>query len=206
MTNLENLKNLENKIKQINDLYISQVVARDMYMRTLSEKEKELNNITEKILILTQSIEILQDFHLNLEVSVIKKFEELITKGIQEIFGKQYKFIIEFKNENIGTSADFYVKIPENDKIINLTSGEGGGIKDFVSVLIRMLYLILEPSKPARILFLDENLKHLDRERAIKALKFIKELAEKLYIQVIFITHLDINDYDIEGVNKILIQ
>ena len=201
-----NLKNLENKIKQINDLYISQVVARDMYKRTLEQKEKELKEIEEKISALTQSIDILQDFHLNLEIGIIKKFEELVTKGIQEIFGKQYKFIIEFKNENIGTSADFYIKIPENDKIINLASGEGGGIKDFISVLIRMLYLILEPSKPAKILFLDENLKHLDRERAIKALKFIKELAEKLNIQVVFITHLDVNDYDVDGINIIKIQ
>jgi DNA repair exonuclease SbcCD ATPase subunit len=201
-----NLKNLENKIKQINDLYISQVVARDMYKRTLEQKEKELKEIEEKISALTQSIDILQDFHLNLEIGIIKKFEELVTKGIQEIFGKQYKFIIEFKNENIGTSADFYIKIPESDKIINLASGEGGGIKDFISVLIRMLYLILEPSKPAKILFLDENLKHLDRERAIKALKFIKELAEKLNIQVVFITHLDVNDYDVDGINIIKIQ
>jgi DNA repair exonuclease SbcCD ATPase subunit len=203
---MTNLKNLENKIKQINDLYMSQVVARDMYLRTLNEKEKELNDISDRISTLENSIKVLQDFHLNLEVGIIKKFEELITKGIQEIFGKQYKFIIEFKNENVGTSADFYVKTPENDKIINLINGEGGGIKDFISVLIRMLYLILEPSKPAKILFLDENLKHLDRERAIKALKFIKELAEKLDIQIIFITHLDVNDYDIDNINKILIQ
>jgi DNA repair exonuclease SbcCD ATPase subunit len=202
---MKNLKELENKIKQLNDLYMSQAVARDMYLRTLAEKEKELNDITNKISILENSINVIQDFNLSLEVSIIKKFEELITKGIQEIFGKQYKFIIEFKKENIGTSADFYVKIPEKDKIINLVSGEGGGIKDFIAVLIRMLYLILEPSKPAKILFLDENLKHLDRERAIKALKFIKELAEKLDIQIVFITHLDINDYDIDNINKILI-
>jgi DNA repair exonuclease SbcCD ATPase subunit len=200
------IKELENKIKQINDLYMSQVVARDMYNRTLEQKEKELKEINEKISALTQSIDILQDFHLNLEIGIIKKFEELITKGIQEIFGKEYKFIIEFKNESFGTSADFYIKIPESDKVINLASGEGGGIKDFISVLIRMLYLILEPSKPAKILFLDENLKHLDRERAIKALKFIKELAEKLNIQIVFITHLDVNDYDIEGINIIKIQ
>jgi len=201
------IEEIRNKIKILEENYKAEVVLKDMYIRNLKTKQDEYSNIKKKIELLDKSVIILKKFNSTIGKEIIQKFEELITKGIREIFEKDYKFIIDLDfNNSVAPTAEFLIKIPDKDKIINISKGEGGGIRDFVSVLIRILYLILEPTKPAKILFLDENLKHLDRIRAIKAIKFIKELSEKLNIQIIFITHLDVNSYDIGNVNKISIQ
>jgi DNA repair exonuclease SbcCD ATPase subunit len=136
----------------------------------------------------SDSIKVVQTFSDSLKTEVIKKFEELITRGVREIFDKDYKITIEFESKGNNVSADFYVLIPSGKKV-NLAKGEGGGLRDFVAVLQRVLYMVLDPSRTAKFMIFDEDLKHLDTERSAKAFPFLVKLFEELDIQVLFITH-----------------
>lgn len=169
-------------------------IYREMLIRNIDDKKNHIKTKESDIEMLIKSITIVQDFYSNLQTDVVFKFENLITEGIREVFDSNSKFEIEFKKENNNVSAEFYINIG-NKKII-LNDGEGGGIKDFISVLFRIVYLILDRNNKSRVIFLDENLKHLDKERSHKALKFIHNLCSQLNIQVFFITHLDVNEME----------
>lgn len=154
-------------------------------------KQNKLNQIESEISILEKSGKILQSFLSSVEHDIINRFENLISSGVKEVFEKNYEIKIVFSNTQNNINADFIVRLPDG-KEVNIYEGEGGGLKDFISVLQRILYIILEPNRPDKILFLDENLKHLDATRAIKAFNFIRKLTKELDVQILFITHLDI--------------
>lgn len=137
---------------------------------------------------LESAIAVTQNYSNNIRTDVVTKFEELITSGVKEVFEKDYRISIEFSNPGNSYHAEFYVYLPDGKKV-NLVAGEGGGLRDFISVLQRILYIILEPTKPSRVIFLDECLKALDSTRAVTAFRFLSELAKELDVQVIMITH-----------------
>ena len=146
------------------------------------------NDVQAKAQSLADGILLMQAFSNTLRSDIIAKFENLLTDGVRRVFQKDYKITIEFQNMGNSVYADFMVTLPCG-KRVNIVNGEGGGLKDFVGVLMRMLYIVLEPSKPARFICLDECFKAVDADRAPIAFRFIADLAKELDIQVLFITH-----------------
>lgn len=149
------------------------------------DKTKELNVRQQRI---ADGIVLVQRFSEGIQTGVVQRFEDLLTRGVRQIFNKEYSVSIEFATQGNTLNADFFMTLPDGKKV-NLAKGEGGGMRDLVAVLQRILYLVLEPTRPAKLLLLDENLKALDVGRAPAAFTFIKELCHELDIQVIFVTH-----------------
>ena len=160
------------------DTVIGMVKAREVIVKELNTKQQTISDC----------IILIQRFSEGIQTGVVQRFESLLTSGIRQIFKKDYTVTIEFAVSGNTLNADFFITLPDGKKV-NLSRGEGGGLRDLVAVLQRILYIVLEPSQPARVLFLDENLKALDVGRAPAAFAFIKDLCAQLDIQVIFVTH-----------------
>lgn len=178
-------------LKSFEDVKVSLIqrkAYRDAVANVIAADGIKLKGIIDEAQNLTDSILLVQKFANTLQSDVVKKFEELLTRGSRHIFGEEYTISIEFTNSGNTLHADFYAVLP-NGKKVNVSNGEGGGLKDFMAVLQRMLYLILEPTQPTRILFIDECLKALDVHRSAEAFRFISDLARELDIQVVFVTH-----------------
>ena len=180
------LKNFEDTKTNL----IKRRANRDAVAHVLAVEKENIEELKAKVTQLQDGISLMQNFTNTLRSDVVTKFEDLLTKGARHVFQEDYKVTIEFTNAANSVYADFYVTLP-NGRKINILNGEGGGLKDFVAVLQRMLYIILEPSLPSRLIFIDESFKALDGERAQSAFKFISELAHELGIQIVFITHAD---------------
>lgn len=160
---------------------------RDAVANVLAAEKKNIEELKLQVQQLKDAIALMQTFSNSLRSDIVHKFEDLLTKGVRQVFQKDYKIVIEFTNPANSVYAEFYVILPNGRKVT--LGSEGGGLRDFVSILQRILYIILEPSMPSRILFLDENLKALDKERSPEAFKFISQLAKELGIQMVFVTH-----------------
>lgn len=183
---------------------IKRKANRDALANVIAAKQEDITTLQKKAQMLGDGVVLMQTFSNSLQSDVISKFEELLTRGVRQVFQKDYKISIEFQTTGNSVYADFYVTLPDGKKI-NLANGEGGGLRDFVGILQRILYVVLEPSKPSKLLFLDENLKALDAERSPVAFKFIAELIKELGIQCLFITHSQAAKAmaDVEGVNLV---
>lgn len=184
--------NLETLTKLLDDakLGLATRKANLMSLKSLIATEtSECDSYKKLVEDLANSVTVTQNFSNGIRTDIITKFEELITSGVREVFNKNYRVSIEFSTSGNSYNAEFYVYLPDGKKV-SLMAGEGGGLRDFISVLQRILYIILEPTKPSRIIFLDECLKALDSSRSKIALMFIQSLAKELDVQVIFVTHL----------------
>ncbi len=189
------IQQYKDRLNLIKEKFSAYKAHKNMYESVLDEINSKLNELTNKEKDVDQALVHIQNINLSLKDDIIKKFESLITEGIKEVFEEDYKIKIEMKKSAFKIIANINIILP-NGKEVDIYEGEGGGIKDFVSVLMRIIYFILESEKRSPIIFLDENLKHLDSERALKAIEFIKKITEKFGITVVFITHLNIEfDY-----------
>lgn len=155
----------------------------------------------EKAQHLSDSIIMTQSFSGSIQTGVIGKFEELLTRAVQEIFGRNYQVNIDLAAKGNSMWAEFHIVLPSGKKV-SLTDGEGGGMKEVVAVLSRILYLVLDPTQPAKFMVLDENLGDLDEWRAPFAIPLITKIAKDLGIQIVFITHnkdLSAGDMSLQG-------
>lgn len=162
--------------------------ARETVIGMIDANEKRLKSLNERQQEISDGIILMQRFSEGIQSGVVKKFEDLLTDGVKQIFNKDYSVSIEFSVSGNTMNADFFITLPDGKKV-NLAKGEGGGLRDLVAVLQRILYLVLEPSHPAKIVFFDEDLKMLDSGRAPSAFVFIMELCRELEVQVVWITH-----------------
>lgn len=179
---------LSQKCKEMQSHLLSRRANKDALTRMMGTYKTEAESLKADVQALSDSIMLMQTFSGTLRTDVVQKFESLLTKGVRQIFNKDYQISIDFQSSSNSVYADFYVVLPSGRKV-SLSNGEGGGLRDFIAVLQRILYIMLEPSMPSKILFLDECLKALDAERSPLAFKFISELCKELGIQVVFITH-----------------
>lgn len=169
-----------------------QLVARRMGEQKILQEQviglnKESKEAKAESQQLGDSIKLVQVFSGGIRTGVIDKFEELMTNAVREIYGRDYSITIEFEAKGGSFWADFFIILPSGKKV-NLAK-EGGGLRDIVSVLARILYLMMDPSRPAKILVFDENLSNLDEWRSPDGIRLIFKVIKELGIQSIFITH-----------------
>ncbi len=174
--------------EQVNEEMIRRRANRDALAHVIESEQDNSAALRKEVQDLADAIGLMQKFAGSLRSDVVKRFEDLLTRGARHVFEEDYRITLEFSESANNVAAEVYVTLP-NGRKVNITNGEGGGLKDFVAVLQRMLYLVLEPSLPSRVLFIDESFKALDAERASRAFAFVAELAHELDIQVMFITH-----------------
>ena len=164
---------------------------RDSLLERLNVVDRISKDKEEAVVRIGSAIALTQRFYDSIQADVVHRFEDLLTQGVRQIFGKNYTVHIEFTSNKANTiQADFFITLPDGKKV-NLAKGEGGGLRDLVAVLQRVLYIVLEPTHPAKIIFMDESLKHLDRDRAAVAFPFIIGVLKELGIQAVWISHSD---------------
>ena len=160
---------------------------RDAIFNVLASEQTNIKDLKDKVQQLGDGITLVQTFATTLQSDVVHKFEDLLTRGVRAVFQEDVKIIIEFSSSANNVNADFMAVLPDGKKI-NIAV-DGGGLRDLVGVLMRLLYLVLEPTMPSKIMLLDESFKALDANRAAIAFKFIADVARELGIQCVWITH-----------------
>lgn len=136
---------------------------------------------------ISDAVLVTQAFAGQIQTGVIDKFEDLLNRGVRQIFERDYKIDIAFEAKANSFWADIYITLPGGNRIPMST--EGGGLKHFSALLSRILYIILDSTQPAKFLFLDESLAELDIWRSPAAYAFLTDVARELGIQIIFVTH-----------------
>lgn len=112
----------------------------------------------------------------------------IITEGLSIVFpDSQYRFIVEFVERRNTVEADLFLEDADGDRYHPLDA-VGGGVADFVSLLLRITYIIL--SEYDTILFSDEPLRFVDRSRVGSAAQFIKKICADFEFQLLLVSHI----------------
>ena len=80
------------------------------------------------------------------------------------------------------------ISFVRNEEEVQPLTADGGGAADIEAFALRITLWSLSPRKSRPVFFLDEPFKHLSDDLQPKALEMIKQISDKLGIQIIMIS------------------
>ena len=192
---LENLKNSINSIKEVVDKNIIEQdklrYSLDILCSKLDDNENLLKEAKDKNKLAEDSKEVINNIILATRNEAIEFIENIVNAALLDVFqDSNLKIKLQLNTEGAKTSISTFIE--EKGELFDIESGRGGGLRDLVSTAILICCRSLVRPKIELPLLLDESFKflHSTKDNAFKsnAFKFLREVANKLDMQIILIT------------------
>lgn len=179
---------------QLNKLKEDFNIKKGKYESLVKTKERiisEKNRILEENDILLQARLLLSESSKYAKEQIKAQLENMVTHGLQYVFGEDKRFDIEIIESKNKTEAEFYVvSQQDNVEIKNKPQdSRGGGVVDIVSLILKVAILQSYSPQVEGPLVLDEPAKHVSDEYIEKVGEFIQQITDFFGRQVIMVTH-----------------
>ena len=132
---------------------------------------------------------------------LVFKIEALVTSALEYVYDDPYQFKVEFDTKRSQTECNLYF---ERDGFkANPVKDSEGTLLDISAISLRVAVWALPQlrNRSSPFLLLDEPLKHVSKEYRDLASRFMKEMCDRLDIQIITVTH---EEELIEGSDNII--
>ena len=161
----------------------------DLLNRQIDDKEKKVIELVEKMQIAQEGLSFLEAFANERRGSMKGKIESVITEAMQLIYDASYRCELTYsvKNNRSHLAIEMVRKTPHGE-VRREIGGFGGGMADTMSVPMRLMVL-MGSKQTDKVCAVDECWKHMDGERVELVGKFLRLLADRLNIQVVFCSH-----------------
>lgn len=119
----------------------------------------------------------------------LDKIAAIVTKALQDVKDPTLEFRINYKLERNQPTVEFKVYDTKLQREMDLILSCGGTLVDIVEFPLKVSLLLKWHPTLAKVLVLDESMKHVATADRPKLASFIRRLSEKLGLQIILITH-----------------
>jgi ABC-type cobalamin/Fe3+-siderophores transport system ATPase subunit len=175
--------------KQLDSIktYISEQQGR---RKVFAEEKKKLENrniiLSKKMDALLKARSIVQIVAEQTQKKLEYHISNLVSMALASVFPEPYAFQLRFVQKRNKTEAELIFSKNGNETNDILNSG-GGGVADIASIALRISLWGIKKTRPT--LILDESLKFLHSpEYQEKASQMLKEVSEKLGLQIIIVS------------------
>jgi DNA repair exonuclease SbcCD ATPase subunit len=162
--------------KQIAKSLDSVTIANKQYTKKLHQLEKAQAFLQK----------VAQDTQEQLKIHV----EDIVQLALDAIFPDRYAFEIQFNIAYGKTTAELVFISKQSGHIVDPMIASGGGVVDVCSFALRLACWTLSRGID-KVIILDEPFRFLSKNLQERAGMLLKELSDKLDIQIILTTHLD---------------
>lgn len=155
----------------------------DADLKGLEEQLKQGNELLsnlEKARIVAQNVANIVQKNLEYRISGI------VTMALSSVFPEPDEFKVSFVQRRNQTECDMF--FIQNGNESDPMESSGGGVVDVVSFALRMSIWSIKKTRPIQIL--DEPFKFLSRDLQERASDMVKQISDKLGIQIIMVSHL----------------
>jgi hypothetical protein len=202
---LQNLKNSINNAEtiflKIKEEWQNKKHELEMLSVYIEDNEKSLSKLQKNNKTAEESKEVINKIILATRNEAIEFIENIVNYALLDVFqNPDLKIKLQLNTEGAKTSISTFIE--EKGELYDIESGRGGGLRDLVSTAILICCRSLVRPKIELPLLLDESLKflHSTKDNAFKtnAYKFLRDVANKLNMQIILIT----GEEDKEAINN----
>lgn len=156
---------------------------------TLQKHTKELKQVNQQIADTQEAQVVLQNVAQLTQNELKYHISELVTLALSSVFDDPYEFVVDFVQRRNQTECDLLFKC--NGELIDPLTASGGGAVEVASFALRLSLWTLLNDRTRPIFLLDEPLKWLQgKDYPEKGMKMIKDISERLGVQIIMVTHL----------------
>ena len=202
---LQNLKNSINNAEtiflKIKEEWQNKKHELEMLSVYIEDNQKSLSKLQKNNKTAEESKEVINKIILATRNEAIEFIENVVNCALLDVFqNPDLKIKLQLNTEGAKTSISTFIE--EKGELYDIESGRGGGLRDLVSTAILICCRSLVRPKIELPLLLDESLKflHSTKDNAFKtnAYKFLRDVANKLNMQIILIT----GEEDKEAINN----
>jgi DNA repair exonuclease SbcCD ATPase subunit len=145
--------------------------------RRSSESELELEEKAQQVLLALEEVW-RKDFERNIE--------EIITEGIQLVFGDDLDFIVETKVERGASAIEFFIE--RNESTIDIDS-DGGSMVQVVSFILRLILIKAHRPQLRQFVAIDEAFNGVDENHMPAVGSLLRKMVDESRVQILFVTH-----------------
>jgi len=179
MINIEQYKNKLNEYKG----------QRNSINKLLSEERTLNKKLSQDALDSTLALDILTYVGRQTQDQLTFRIESLVTTALEYVFGARYKFKAEFDIKRNQTECNLWLE--EDGSKIDPIKDTGGTVNDIISAALRISTWSLQTNKSSPMFTMDEPGKFISKNMRGAFSEFLKNLCDKLNIQIIMATHSD---------------
>lgn len=176
--------------RQYNELIAQAIGAKkqiqksfDMAIFNQKQNEKRLKYLEQAQVFLQK---VAQDTQSQLKIHV----EDIVQLALDAIFPDKYIFEIQFNISYGKTIAELVFISKQSGYVVDPMLASGGGVVDICSFALRLACWTLSKGID-KVIILDEPFRFLSKNLQERAGTLLKELSNRLNIQIILTTHLD---------------
>jgi DNA repair exonuclease SbcCD ATPase subunit len=117
------------------------------------------------------------------------KISELVSLALESVFDNPYKMRLVYETKRNKTEAS--ILFERGGEQFFPIQASGGGAVDIAAFALRVALWSLADKKTDNVLVLDEPFRFLSRDKLERAGLMMKEISEKLGLQIVMVSHLD---------------
>lgn len=174
------------ELEGIKHKLISKKAERGLLIKQLAEKKTEKEEADSKYANTVKAREIVQIVAEQTQKQIEFQISNLVSTALASVFPDPYEFKLSFVQRRNKTECDLlFIK---NGKECDPFSATGGGAIDIANFALRVA--IWSIKKTRNVFILDEPFRFVSIDLQEKCSAMLKEISEKLGLQVIMISHL----------------
>lgn len=166
--------------------------------QSLEAAKETLKETKQEIRKHEQALAVVKEVGLKTQQSLQYHIADTVSMALDSVFDDPYEMIVEFVQRRGKTECDLMFK--RGNQIVDPLSASGGGAVDVASFALRVASWSMQQPKTRNVLLLDEPFKNLSEGLLPKASEMLKQVSDKLGLQIIMITH---SDALIESADKV---
>lgn len=154
---------------------------------SLDKARVDLQDAQRQAKIIEQAGEVLKRIGEQKKKATIEMFERVVTAALKEVFGFDYRFVIEVSAEKKVLTK--FKLLQNNGLELDIMTSCGGGVVDVVAFVLKALMLASIRPKREPIMFLDESFAHVSSEYVPKIAILLQSLSKQLNMKFLLVTH-----------------
>ncbi len=181
--------NTISKIQSLRKAFEQKIGEKNQIEKTLYNTKKEVKELKRDLRRHEQAQEVIRQVALKTQQQLQFHISDIVTMALEAVFDNPYKLAVEFIQRRNKTECDLYF-VRNNEKIDPL-SASGGGAVDVASFALRVASWSMSIPHTRNTLILDEPFRYLSSNLLPKASDMLKEVSNRLGLQIIMVTHAD---------------
>ncbi len=177
------------RIQELRRSFEQKVGEKNQIEKTLSTTRREVKELERDLRRHEQAQEVIRQVALKTQQQLQFHISDIATMALEAVFDDPYKLVAEFIQRRNKTECDLYF-VREKERIDPL-SASGGGVVDVASFALRVASWSMQSPQTRNTLVLDEPFRYLSSNLLPKASEMLKEVSDKLGLQIIMVTHAD---------------
>ncbi len=165
---------------------IEEKTRQKMVKERLTGLEDELETLGISLLNIEKARIVVQNVANEVQKDLEYRITNIVSVALASVFENPYEFKVSFVTRRNQTECDMLFVRDGNE--CDPMESSGGGAIDIASLALRMAVWSIKKTRAIQIL--DEPCKFLSRDMQSKASEMIKELSDKLGIQMIIVSHI----------------